>query len=324
MRESQMRKIIIIVVLVMAVAALLGLLAWPTKPSEGGITYVTTTHPLAAILRELTDGRARVKALLPPNASPHTYEFSVEDAKDVHNALAFFYVGENLDIYWANKLVQTDQKKNSVKVLDFLPREFRLKNTDIDEGEVREVAPEAPIENADTDPHFWSDPLAVKAMVPALVNTLCEIDPGGEKTYRDNGEKFIERLDDINRETAQMLAPVKGRPVFLMHPSFQYLCHRYGLVMEQTVEPSPGKEPTEEDIKSIIDAMARTGAKAIFSEPTLPRNYVNAIANSANIKEAHIKVYDLNPDGGVPEKGKALTYSEFMHYNADILAGALK
>lgn len=86
--------------------------------------------------------------------------------------------------------------------------------------------------------------------------------------------------------------------------------------MAQTVEPSPGKEPTQEEIKQILEQMNKTGAKAVFSEPQLPKNYVEVLA-----RDAHIAIYELDPEGTGKE---GLTYSDFMRYNADTLLKALK
>jgi ABC-type Zn uptake system ZnuABC Zn-binding protein ZnuA len=317
-----MRKIIIIIaVLVIAVGVLIVLLAWPSQPAGAGnknnkakITYVASIHPIASIVEEIVAGRADVATLLPPNVSPHTYDYTPADLMKVQNALAMIYVGENLDQVWAEKL----PAKNKVKLLDFVPNEYRLANTDIGEGEAApaNVPQGSQLPNEATDAHFWTDPLTVKAIVPGLVNKLCELDKDGEQTYRANGEKFMAHLDDINKQIGDILAPVKGKPVFLLHPSFRYLCHRYGLVMAQTVEPSPGKEPTQEEIKQILEQMNKTGAKAVFSEPQLPKNYVEVLA-----RDAHIAIYELDPEGTGKE---GLTYSDFMRYNADTLLKALK
>jgi ABC-type Zn uptake system ZnuABC Zn-binding protein ZnuA len=302
---------IVFSLLATAFAILLALPANTVKPT--GMTYVATIQPVAAILQEIVRGRAEVLRLLPPNASPHTYEFTPADAAKAQNAFALVYVGENLDQVWAEKL----GAKNKIKLLDLVPNEYRLPNADIEEGEPTPVnVPQgARLPNEMTDAHFWTDPLTVRAVVPGLVNELCRLDKEGEAIYRANAEKFMALLDSLHRQALDILSPVAGKPVFLFHPSFQYLIKRYGLMMEQAVEPSPGKNPTGNDIVNIIEAIHKTGAKAIFTEPQLPKMYAQAIA-----RDAGVKIYELDPEGIGGGRG---TYSDFLLYNVNVLREAL-
>lgn len=294
----------------LAFATLLALPTGAVAPS--GITYVATIQPVAAILKELVGGRASVVRLLPPNASPHTYEYTPADAVKAHDALALVYAGENLDQVWADNL----GARNKIKLLDLLPSANRLPNTDIHEGTPVSVPKDSPLPNDATDPHFWTGPLTLKAMVPRLVEELCNLDPEGQAVYRANGERFMAELDALDARAKEILAPVKGKAVFLFHPSFQYLLKEYGLVMEQTVEPSPGKNPSGNDIIQIIKDIHRTHARAIFTEPQLPKMYAEAIA-----RDAGVEIYELDPEGIGGGRG---TYSDFFLYNVTVLRKALE
>src|SRR5437588_12380253 len=72
------------------------------------------------------------------------------------------------------------------------------------------------------DPHFWTDPLTVQAILPKLADTLSRLDPQGSAIYHANAERFARELDSLNAQLQEVLAPVKYRPVFLFHPSLQY------------------------------------------------------------------------------------------------------
>ena len=64
--------------------------------------YVTTIHPFHEILKNITGARGEVHRILPPGASPHTYELRPSDLRIVATATALFYGSENLDA-WALK-----------------------------------------------------------------------------------------------------------------------------------------------------------------------------------------------------------------------------
>ena len=72
------------------------------------------------------------------------------------------------------------------------------------------------------DPHFWTDPLIVKSILPLLTDSLCNLDVIHCNGYRQNLSSFIELLDSLTNEIEEMLRPVKNSPILLSHPFFQY------------------------------------------------------------------------------------------------------
>jgi zinc transport system substrate-binding protein len=48
-------------------------------------------------------------------------------------------------------------------------------------------------ESLGIDPHFWVDPLTVRAMLPALLNELIKIDPENEEYFRSNEKLFFSK-----------------------------------------------------------------------------------------------------------------------------------
>jgi zinc transport system substrate-binding protein len=273
--------------------------------------YVATTHPLAVILQEIVGDKGTVKQLIPPGASPHTYEPRPSDLKMTESAGAFFYTSRNLD-GWATRL----SARKRIEVFEGMPASLRMKFTEHHhEGEEATGHGHESGKLID-DPHFWTDPMMVKALLPSLVKQLAAIDPANAKAYQANANQFSAKLDALDKELAKTLAPVKGKPVFLFHPSFQYMLRRYGLVYAGVIEPFPGKEPAPKYLKAIIQQLHQTGAKAIFIEPQLSRRPAEVVAESAKVKVAV-----LDPNGGVPGR---MSYDELLKYNAQVLAQALK
>ena len=267
--------------------------------------YVVTAHPLYAILSEITAGAADIKVILPAGGSPHTFSPKPSTAHLASDALALFYVSPELD-GWAT----TFGTKTKIKMMDFLPNQMRLNYAEEHKGHEHEGH-----SSNGTDPHFWTDPLAVKAIVPGLCETLCKLDPPNAKNYRSNAGKFEKRLDDLNKMISEKLKPFAGKYLFSFHPSFCYLIQRYGLVYGGSIEPSPGKEPSVRFISELTKKLKKTKTKAIFTEPQLPDKPAKAIAEAIGIK-----LWMLDPIGGV--KGR-FSYFEIINYNTDIIIKAL-
>ncbi len=297
---------------------------------ERSVVFVATIHPLAAILEKVTEPRARVVRLLPPGASPHTYEPSPSDVRIAGRAPGLFYVSDELD-GWASRL----PAEKRVMVIDLVPPSYRLpmdahshdhagEELNLDEPgheEHREAEPDegklaGEAAGSLTDPHFWTDPLTVKATLPGLVDRLGALDPEGRDVYARNAERFAAELEFLDAEVSERLASVKGKTMVLFHPSFQYLLRRYGLRLAGLIEEFPGKEPSPRDLQALIQTMREAGVRAIFSEPQLSRRVADALGEAAGLP-----VYLLDPVGGVEGR---VSYRELILYNVDVLQEALQ
>ena len=277
--------------------------------TEPTIRYVVSIHPLAAILREITIDRAEVGCLLTPGGSPHTFEPTPSDLKAIGEAQAFFYVGPGLDQEWVRKL----PVQNKVAMLYLVPENDRLPITTAHEHHHEEG--EHPGEGI-TDPHFWTDPLTVKAMIPQLVEELGRIDQEGKAIYAANGEILKQHLDKLDKELGNILKPLAGEPLLLFHPSFNYLFHRYGLHSAGVVVEAPGREPSPKFLFKLVKRIKKEKIKALFTEPQLAKQPAQVIAEAADIT-----VYEIDPIGGVPGRE---SYFDLLLYNGVALTKALR
>lgn len=310
--------------LILAAVALAAIAAAPLARKENAASggrprFAATIQPLAAILRELARDRAEIVRLAPPGASPHTYEPRPSDVRAAQGAAALFYVGASLD-GWAARL----PAKKKIEVFPLLPESYRLSYSEDPFGEHEGAAhvSEHDHEHAHEhdaglpDAHFWSDPLAVKALLPGLARELGSLDPEGKLEYEANARAFAERLDALDKELAAALAPVRGRAVILFHPSLQYFLKRYGLQLAGTIEPFPGKEPPPRYLAGVKERLGKAGARAVFTEPQLPPRPAEIVAEAAGVK-----LFELDPYGGARGDDD---YATPLRLNAEVLLKALR
>lgn len=273
--------------------------------ADGPVRYVVTIHPLAEIIRTVVGDRGQVVRLLAPGASPHTFEPKPSDLWKIEGAAALFYAGAGLDKEWIGRLFTSE----NIEMVGLVPAGTRLlmnSHHDSHAGDHDEGM---------TDPHFWTDPLTVKEMLPHLVKVLSALDPGGSAIYQANAVRFAEELVRLDREIASVLEPVQGKPLFLFHPSFNYFIRRYQLVLAGVINPFPARAATPRSLVRMVKRIRESGAKAIFSEPQLPARTASILAEAAGVK-----VYTLDPLGG--EEGR-ISYGEILRYNARVLRKAV-
>lgn len=273
--------------------------------------YVATINPVAEIIREIAGPGIEVVCLTQPGDSPHTFSPRPSQMIKIESAKAFFYVSDNLDSWVSN--VTTE---NKIQLIKLFPADMVMNFEDAQNHEDGDEHGDGHGHDSGIDPHFWTDPITVKALVPLIVEVLIHLDPENSKLYVDNSVRFISKLDSLDAKVKNLLSSVKGKPVLLFHPSFRYFLKRYELKYIGSVEPSPGKESSPKYLADIVALLRSEGAKAVFYEPQLPNNPAKAVAEASGAK-----VYELDPNGGTPGRK---TYFELIMYNAEILKKALQ
>lgn len=280
---------------------------------------VTTSFPVASIIRELVGNRVEVEILVPAGASPHTYSPKPSDVKKSSIAIAFFSVADKLDGW--SKSIKTERH---IELIKFLPDSLRVyfdepHNHSHDRhdhsGHIHDSVTSNMSKDNYLDPHFWFDPMAVKAIIGPLSDTLSAIMPEHSETIKKNTELFGKRLDLINKEVGSLTKVLFGKPLFLQHPSFLYFANRYNLEYMGAIEEIPGKEPGPKYIAEIVKKIKESGATAIFTEPQLNKKAGEIIA-----KEAGVLLYEIDPIGGTD---KIKNYSDLIISNAKVIVKAL-
>jgi zinc transport system substrate-binding protein len=272
--------------------------------------YITTIHPFQEIIKGIIHNHAQITTMIPPGASPHNYEIRPSDMKVIESAAALLLGGPGLDT-WARKFNNT----KSIELLDLVPEEFLL-HFDADLSQQNDIKTHHENHSTGIDPHFWTDPLAIKAMLPFLTDTLCAIDEQNCAHYKGNALRFAYYLDSLYLAMEKSLRDVKGRSVLLSHPFFRYYLHRFDIKIIGIIEDTPGTEPTPRELSDIIMRIKKENVRAILTHPQLSDLPAKLVSESTGIK-----VVELDHLGGRPGR---LTYEEIMSYNTQILLEALR
>lgn len=289
------------------IALLILLFVFGCTKTENKNEIVTTIYPFKAILQEIAGDRFEVKSILPAGADPHTYEMIPSDFKSIQNSKAFFFGAIKLD-GWASKL----DVKNKIELITLVPKDFliELKVHHHHDSEIEED------ENFGIDPHFWTDPNTVNAMLPNLVSELIKIDPQGEVTFKSNAETFTKKLSDLDSQIKKETENIKYKNVFTAHPFYSYFFERYGFRVAGSLEVAPGSQPTAKDIKNLIELVKKENVKAIFTHKQHSDKPAKVLAESSGINE-----FELDPIGGVKNR---MSYQEIVLHNLSIIKDALK
>ena len=288
--------------IMLALAILLGACARtsPTAPAEHGkMLVVASINPLADFARQVGGDRVQVETVVPPGASPHTYEPKPSQLKALSRAKVLVLVGLGFE-FWADKAVSASGNPDLIVVRT----SNGLKILQQGGGE------------GSGNPHIWLDPINAIHQVEMIRDAFVRADPAGKEVYIANAEEYIGKLKALDKEIRKEVSGFSTRKFIAFHPAWVYFARRYDLEQVAVVERTPGREPSPAEIARIVQAARKAGVRAIFAEPQFSPKAARVIA-----QECGAQVLFLDPIGGVKSRE---TYIDLMHYNLEQMAKAMK
>lgn len=234
-----------------------------------------------------------IKVLLPPGQSPETYSPTPGQMADLSRSSLYFSMGVPFERGIVPKIRHEKDMPEIVDMASGIPRLWM--NGDRHHGEL--------------DPHVWLAPENVKIMADNILKSLAMLDPENRQFYTENCMQFKKELDDLDKRLRQVMAPFKGRTIYVFHPAFGYFAAAYGI--RQVAVETGGRSPSPRHVAKLIKMAQKDGVKAIFVQPRFPAKSARAIA--ASIGGAVIPIDPLAED-----------YLSNMNILANTIAGALK
>jgi zinc transport system substrate-binding protein len=232
---------------------------------------VVSIVPQVYFVERIAGTLATVDVLAPPNHTAETHQVTPRQMDTLSKADIYFRIGMPFETSLVKRLETTRPD---------------LKIVDTREG-VTLLGAVCAHDHEDDDPHIWLDPLRVKIQARTIAASLSELAPQHAPTFTKNLEAFEKDLDILHQRLGEILAPVKGKAIYVYHPAFAYLAETYGF--EQRSIETEGKDPGSKRLYELIDEIKRTGVKVIFDQPQFAEGSVKVIA-----QEAQVQVVVLN------------------------------
>jgi zinc transport system substrate-binding protein len=300
--------------------------------SSSKIKVATSIFPIYDVTKQIAGDKIDVINILPSGASPHTFEPTIENIKDLNNINLVLTIGLELD-NWAKTIVP-----NSPKVIELHNGVELLKNEeheedddhsededeheegddhseDEDEHEGDEDHESEEHEHGEFDPHYWLSPLNMIIISETITNELIALDPENKSYYLENLKLYQEELNSFYAENQAKFSELKSNKIITFHNAFAYFAKDFNLEIVAVIEAYPGQEPTAQYLKEVTDIINETQIKAIFREPQLSDAVVSALANDYSLE-----IQTLDPIGGVDDRSN---YIDLLKYNLETIYIAL-
>jgi ABC-type Zn uptake system ZnuABC Zn-binding protein ZnuA len=286
------------------ILVLLGGCGGTPVPGIDKVKVAVSIAPLADLAQQVGDEYVTVTTLVPPAASPHTYEPRPAQVKEVAEANVLALIGLGFE-FWAEDVIESAANPDLMVV--YTSEGIKVIH---DEDATRNA------QHATGNPHVWLDPQNAMVQVGHIRDALIEVDPVHKAEYEANAEAYLAQLEAVDKEIAAQVATWSHQDFIAFHPSWVYFAQRYGLTQAAVVERTPGKEPSPAELAEIIETARRIEARVIFAEPQFSPKAAETIA-----AESGAQVLFLNPLGG--SEGPA-SYLDMMRYNVAQMEKAMK
>lgn len=262
--------------------------------SKDKLQIAATIFPVYDIARNIAKDEADVNLILPPGASPHFFEFSPKQLKELQRTKTVFVIGHGLDD-WTHKIKDAVSETKIITV----DRDIKLRKSE--EG---------------VDPHYWLDINNAKIITENIRDELIKADPENAKLYSENAKEYIENLQAAEYEIKYILSGIPNKKLITLHDAWYYFASGFDINIVGAFEPAPGKEPSPKHIIELIKLVRENNIKSIFTEPQIATEAIGPF-----LKDNDLKLYTLDPIGGTNERD---SYIKLMKYNAETIARALK
>jgi ABC-type Zn uptake system ZnuABC Zn-binding protein ZnuA len=295
------------VLLALALAALLAAgcaeQSGPWRDGAAGLRVVATTTQVADFARNVGGDRVDLVTLLKPGIDAHDYEPSPADLDAIARADLVIENGVGLE-EWLGDTIESSGFDGPV--------------VDASQGVRLRVV------GGEPDPHIWQDPRNAMVMAANIERGLAGAEPAAAAQFEANLAAYTKQLKTLDAETERQIDSLASRKVVTNHDAFGYYLDRYHLELVGSVIPSfdSSAELSGRDIRDLVAKIRATGAKAIFSETSLPPRTAETIGREAGVKVV-VGEDALYGDALGPPGSDGDTYLKMIRHNTRTIVSNL-
>ncbi|MFF7291104.1 zinc ABC transporter substrate-binding protein AztC [Microbacterium sp. NPDC008134] len=278
-------------------------------PTDDRPLIVVSTNILGDVVENLVGDQARVVTLMKPNADPHSFEISAQEAATLREADLLVSNGLGLE----EGLQQHLDSASATDVATFVAGDA-IDVLDYSEGDAAGMP----------DSHFWTDPSRMLDVVDALEPALAEIDGIDATALQASVSDYRGDLYELDAEMTAAFEsiPAERRALVTNHHVFGYLADRFDFEVVGAVIPGGTTlaAPSASDLADLVEAVDDTGVPAIFAESSSPDRLARALADEADLDVEVIELFTeslTDADGGAPD------YLTMMRVNTERITSGL-
>ena len=254
------------------------------EPDSGRAEILVTVPPLSGLVHAVAGDTCNVVVLVPPGKEPETFMPTPSQMREIARCGVFFRVGLPVEESIVGRLSSLNPRLRVVNLAERLPvaaesaEEIELTAPNGEDG--------AHPHHDGIDPHVWMSPSNLEEMAAVVEKTLSGLFPENAPLYHQRTLRFSRDAEALKVSTAERLASLRNRTLYVFHPAYGYYCAEFGL--RQAAVEAGGKSPKSKDFVELIRRLREENAEKIFVQPQFSRTAVEKVASELNLNiEVH-------------------------------------
>lgn len=288
------------------------------KEDNGKLNVVTTIFPYYDFVKHIAGDKVNLSMIVPAGQDMHSFTPDSTDMSHVLKADILIYNGGSYE-KWVDSLLKVKSKEaKKIKKVSMMENASEIVDSLNKDGDIKE-----PETQKEYDEHLWSSPVCAKKIVSIIEKTLCDADKKNEDYYKENAEKYIKQLEDIDYEFREASENAETKHIIFADAfSMRYLASELGLAYSAAYPVCDGyKKPEKQTITYLEQRIKAEKLSVIFKSENDETDTAEKIA-----KRTGIKTETFNTCHMVTEKQlkAGVSYIDLMRENIELLKKALK
>lgn len=243
--------------------------------------------PQLYFIEQLAGDLAEVNVMIPPGASPATYEPSVSQLGKLDRSVVYMRIGYvGFEQSWMEKISSVNP---DMKIVDL----SQGVETIMEEGDEAEEDHHGHSHHG-PDPHLWMSAINASIIARNIHNELLLLFPDEKEYLRARHMHFARTLDSLHLAIGNKLEGIENRKFMIYHPALTYFARDYGL--EQHALEIEGKTPSPAHLKEMTDLAIHHQISKILIQNQFDRKNAEVLSRETG---AEIIQFDpLDPNWG--------------------------
>lgn len=330
-------KKIILIIIAIAIVAFAGFFMFTGRDNRNEdskkIKIVSSNFASYDFLRAIIGDNENVELifLLGPGKDAHSYDPTAQDLIKIQNADLFVYIGGEME-KWSGKVLDSLEDSDN-KIICIADDIETIEEKEVDGAEEEEEHDHEHKDNEHDgeheegafDEHIWTSPANAIKMVQTLEKTMEEIDSENANKYKENSEKYIDQIKEVDKKIQNIVDNKKrDRLVFGDKMPMQYFVDYYKLKVSAAFNGcSTETEPSASTIAYLENKVKEENIPVVLYVELNPGKVAKIIATEAGNGCEAMQIQALH-NVTLDDFQNGETWVSLMERNVDVLKKALQ
>ena len=286
---------------------------------------VTTIQPINSLVSAVIGNTGKTISLIPAEVSPHEYKLKPSDTKKLQNANIIFFVSDHLESS-VTKVFENLPK--NIKIINLMENagikhlairdneawerhdhhhghgdhddhdKHAKKHDDHDHDKHAKKHDDHDDHEKEDDVHIWLSPDNAVKIIKKINKELSLFFPENTKTYNQNANQMIKKINQLKVELNNELSGIKDKPFVVFHDAYQYFETSFGLNAVGSVALEGDIASSPKQISFIKDKIVKLKASCVFQEPQFDSKLVKIVVEGTNAQIGTLDPLGVNIKSG--------------------------